>query len=356
MKECLIVIPTLNPNDEFIHYVRDLISNGYKDILIIDDGSEEKYKSVFAALSILEEVIILSHKENKGKGAALKNAFDYFEQHNQTNRWIGVITVDSDGQHLVKDVNRLYKSLQANPSSLVLGVRDFDLDHVPTKSRLGNKITKSVFKWFYGKAISDTQTGLRAISASLIPQMLSIKGERFDYEINMLIWAVEEKVHIDEIMIETVYRNNNDHSHFRPVVDSFKIYRYILSSFLIFLSIAVSSFIIDFSLFQLLIVLFGSYTSAVRIPLASVGARLCSSLYNYSMNKKFVFENQHSVKQSIFKYYLLMICEITVSTVAVFLIYRLTFLPEILVKVMVDSAIFIVSFFAQKYIVFRSED
>lgn len=354
MNQCLVVIPALNPQTELITYVEALTTQGFSNILIIDDGSEPDHQVVFDELKKLLSVDLLVHETNRGKGAGLKSAFKYYLEHKDHHQWQGVITVDSDGQHLVSDVERINDEINGANSWLVLGTRKFDTEDVPKKSLFGNRTTTGFFRLFYGKTISDTQTGLRGISDELIPHMLDIEGDRFEYEMNMLIWAVKHGVFISEVPIQTVYLNDNESSNFRAIADSYLIYKHILKSFLVFILVAISSFLIDVTLFQLLILVFERMTSGARIGLAALIARLSSSLYNYAMNKKFTFKNDDQVKKSIFKYYALMVVELVISTVIVFLIYRITFLPELLIKVLVDSAIFVISFFIQKYFVFNS--
>lgn len=353
MNQCLVIIPALNPQAELIPYVKTLTNQGFSDILIIDDGSEPSHQEVFDELSKISSVEILVHQTNQGKGAGLKTAFKYYLSHKDNHQWQGVITVDADGQHLVSDVQKVYNEINGASNWLVLGTRKFDADNVPKTSCFGNRTTTGIFRLFYGKTIADTQTGLRGISDELVVHMLDIEGDRFEYEMNMLIWAVQNGVFISEVPIETVYINENESSNFRLIADSFLIYKHILKSFLIFIMVAVSSFIIDVSIFQLLIWLLKQLTSGARIGLAVVLARICSSLFNYTMNKKFTFKNQEKVKESIFKYYGLMVIELAISTGIIYLVYQLTFLPELLIKVIVDSMIFIISFFVQKYFVFN---
>ena len=176
---------------------------------------------------------MLRHARNFGKGRALKTGFNYF-----LNRWEddeqikGIITVDSDGQHLTTDVVNVSNALnEAQQPTLCLGTRDFNYDFVPFKSKFGNKTTTSVFAFLYGKKINDTQTGLRGISKDLICEYLDLAGERFEYEFNMLMQATRSNHMINEVTIQTVYIDNNSETHFRPLQDSWKIYKVMLGGF-----------------------------------------------------------------------------------------------------------------------------
>ena len=226
MKDKIVVlIPALNPGDEFIKYSKELTDNNVH-LIVIDDGSSKEYKYIFDEIKKCKNTTVLTHTTNKGKGRGLKTGFDYYLNNFNSNETAGIITADSDGQHTIKDVLDIGRELsKLDKPSLILGTRDFNLKQVPFKSRNGNKITTFVFKLLYGKKINDTQTGLRGISYDIIKDFISIEGERFEYEINMLIDAVRKKIPIIEHKIETVYINNNSESHFRPFKDSFKIYK-----------------------------------------------------------------------------------------------------------------------------------
>ena len=124
----------------------------------------------------------------------------------------GVITVDSDGQHTVEDVVALQNELNRQTApALLLGMRDFDDLNAPFKSRYGNKITSGIFKLLYGIKLKDTQTGLRGIPKKYLLQYMDLDGERFEYEMNMLIFGAIHKHSMKQIKIrgcETFSVNN----------------------------------------------------------------------------------------------------------------------------------------------------
>jgi len=228
MKNICIIIPVLNPTSKIVSLVSDLIDKGAKHIVVINDGSDEGCENIFSQLEKFS-CIILSHKKNRGKGRALKTGFDYFINNYKND--IGLVTVDADGQHLVKDVVRLAARLNSIDSDTIfLGSRSFDSD-TPFRSRFGNKITKYLFYFLTGIKINDTQTGLRAIPRNLIKRLIAIDGERYEYELNVLLGLRDNKIGVEEESIKTIYIDNNKTSHFRPLVDSFKIYFLFISIF-----------------------------------------------------------------------------------------------------------------------------
>ena len=350
MKNVFLVIPSLNPDEKLGKTVKGMIDAGFENVLIVDDGSDEQHKKFFPAGN--NSITVLTHEVNKGKGAALKTALKYIKENYPDI--MGVVTADGDGQHTPKDVLACAKAI-TDKKEIVLGCRDFSGREVPVRSKFGNKTTSLIFKALCGKAISDTQTGLRGFPVSLLDYLCDISGDRFEYETNMLLKCISDDVEIKEIKIETVYLEDNATSHFRPIIDSVRIYRflinYILSSF--------ASFIADITLFYIFSVLFRSFSifPLLIIPTAAtVCARAISSALNYYINKTKVFDNKGKMSNTILKYYALAIPQMLVSAGAV------TFLTYIfsagssassIIKAVVDTVIFFVSFRIQKLWVFK---
>ena len=211
------IIPSLNPDEKLLKCVSDLKEQGFDKIIVVNDGSNDETKKYFDKL----DTIVLNHEVNLGKGKALKTAFKYYLSN--FKNYDGVVTVDSDGQHKGSDAYEVAKYIETN--TLVLGVRNFKQKNVPFKSRYGNIITTFIFKILYGKKINDTQTGLRGIPNDFIKKIINLNGSRFEYEINVLKYAIKEKVLIKEVMIKTIYIKKNKSSHFKVFKDSFKIYK-----------------------------------------------------------------------------------------------------------------------------------
>ena len=352
MKNTLVLIPTLNPTDSLISYIDELIKADFTRILVIDDGSSNKYQSIFIELAKRKEVEILRHVINLGKGRALKNGFNYFMNLVEETDFLGVITVDSDGQHAVKDVIRIREVLNASSNSLILGSRDFDQSTVPFKSKFGNKLTSSVFQLLYGIKLMDTQTGLRALTTNCVDSFIPLVGERFEYETNMLIEAAHAKIPIQEIEIETIYIDDNSETHFDPINDSLKIYGALFKTFFKYMASSVLSFSIDIAMFQLLIVLLNMGASN-KIITATIGARMISSLFNYLTNKQMVFKNKSNHTSVFWKYAGLVLIQMFSSALLVASFYSTLQINETIIKLVVDSLLFFISFRIQKKIIFN---
>lgn len=348
-----IIIPAFNPGEELIAYVEELISNGIDKILLINDGSDSKCEMIFKTLSSEKEITLFTHAVNMGKGRALKDAFNYYLVH-LADRSGGVITVDSDGQHTVRDVLRVRKEMRRYPDALILGVRDFNDASVPPKSKLGNKLTRVTLKLLVGGSVSDTQTGLRGIPNALLGKWSVLSGERFEYETSMLIDAIRSGVKICETTIQTVYINDNRETHFNPITDSIAIYRLILGTFFKYTLSSLVSFLVDYGVFCLFVAVLDFLKDVEKIWFSTIAARVCSSLFNYAVNKNMVFKGDGD-KKAIVNYYILCVCQMTCSAVFVSLLNDLNFIPIRLGKIAVDLCLFLVSFHFQRRWVFKKE-
>ena len=224
-----IILPSLDPDGKLRGVIEGLLEVGFRDILLVNDGSKPENLHYFTeAAAAHPEITLLHHEVNRGKGAALKTAIAYYLANRPEG--IGVVTVDGDGQHHKLDVLACAESM-ADSGEVTLGVRDFDQPDVPWRSRFGNKTTCGIFKLLVGMTLSDTQTGLRAISRRDLPTMLEIQGDRFEYETNMLLTLKRKCIPFREVKIRTVYIEENQSSHFRVIRDSWKIYKLILAYF-----------------------------------------------------------------------------------------------------------------------------
>ena len=295
------------------------------------------------------ECVLLRHARNLGKGRALKTAFNHYL--NNFGDMKGLVTIDADGQHHIEDIVSCSLKLLANPDALVLGSRDFKGEHVPRSNKMGNRITSFVMTFLCGIRVSDTQTGLRAMSNSTAGICLDITGERFEYETNMLIESKRRGVRILETPIRTVYIESNITSHFNPLTDSIRIYVLILK----YLSASIGSVVIDLTVFTVVMRIAGDQPLELRIPVSTAAARIASSLFNYFVNRRLVFRSESSVRKTILKYYLLACIQLLLSMGGVYLLARSLPVNATLLKAFVDVILFFISFQVQREWVFRKE-
>ena len=344
-----IIIPSLSPDERLVTLVEDLKEHGFVHVLIVNDGSSDAYDAIFEKSRQLG-AHVLRHAVNQGKGRALKTAFHYVLQN--WSECIGVATIDSDGQHAVKDIIRCAQRLMEKPDSLILGCRNFKQDNVPFKSSFGNILTSKVMQLLVGIKVSDTQTGLRAMSLDTVRSFLSVAGERFEYETNMLLCCKDKEIAIEEVAIETIYYEGNKSTHFRPLQDSLLVY----GMFLRFIVASLSSAAIDLGLFALFTFMLRNTIPAYYILISTIIARVISSLYNFFINRQGVFKSQAGLVKTMVKYYLLAVCQMVLSALGVIWLFGALGGSETLIKIVVDTILFMISFQIQREWVFKKKD
>lgn len=325
-EDLIVVIPAYEPPENFIDYVQEVVKSA-KAVLVVNDGSKEEYDHVFNSIAAIEGATVIGYGENRGKGSALKYAFTYCIEHFDENDII--VTADCDGQHSVRDVLRVHKATEEHRGALILGSRSFDGPEVPKKSKSGNKIIRRIFKFFYGIDLYDTQTGLRGFTVRDAKAYVKVRGKRFEYEMSVLIYAKKHGIDIHEIPIETIYDSVDNHvTHYRPIVDSLKIFWVVIRNFGLYLFSGMISAVVDFGanflilLYLVSLVFPESYwinevgltvnqLVSIEVIFAGVSARILSSIVNFIINYKLVFCG--ASKASFIKYYILWGAQIAVS-------------------------------------------
>jgi glycosyltransferase involved in cell wall biosynthesis len=345
MENVVIVIPSLDPDNKLLDLLTSIRQqNQIWPIVIIDDGSGNAYDAVFEEAQAKHHCIVIRHAENKGKGAAIKTAIRYILSNLKSAQYM--VTIDSDGQHTLADMIKCVQAAETHGNALVLGVRDFE-QKMPLRSKFGNVLTRNILRMTTGINIKDTQTGLRVIPARFMEKLLDVKGDRFEYETNMLLETKRSDWEIHSQAISTIYIEDNASSHFRVIADSFAIYAVFIKYFLS----SAASFLVDIGVYAILIGLLDD-ASLHAIALSSVSARVISSVFNYFVNRKVVFSNNSS--SSFLKYFALVSVQIMLSAYLVYFGHLLfPSVDTVPVKIMVDCLLFFSSYYIQKNYIFK---
>ncbi len=340
----VVIIPAYRPPPELISFIDDLQKNGFNRIIVINDGSESCYKQIFDNIKNTG-CYLVEHKENKGKGSALKTGITSAIQ--LYGKMVECITADADGQHLVVDIIKVANAMQLHPKTLILGARDFKSGNVPIKSYLGNKISALLFRLSTGISCNDTQTGLRGIPANNIRLALEVEGSRYEYEYNFLQEASAETP-ILSVPITTVYINNNASSHFRCVRDALRVHFRLIK----FIASSSIGSVVDISLFYFftMILPFGALGN---ISLASILARIISGAINFSFNKKLVFASYGRTLKQSFRYLILFFVIMAASAIGTTVLSSLLQSP-VIAKIIIDGGLFLFSYKMQKNWVFKN--
>ncbi|MCG7311549.1 bifunctional glycosyltransferase family 2/GtrA family protein [Brachybacterium sp. ACRRE] len=352
----VVLIPALAPARVLVDLVARLAADDI-DVLVVDDGSGPDYEVVFDRCA-LEGAEVLHLPENRGKGGALRAGIAHVRT---TRPGSGVVTADADGQHTLADIRRVRDVLDgigappdgAVPSSstlraaprtdLVLGVRGFDRFEVPLRSRLGNVVSSWVLRLASGARLRDTQTGLRGLPFSRLAWAEGIPGDRYEYEYSMLVRAGREGIGLHQVPIETVYLDDNEASHFRPVRDSLRV----LGPVVAFMGSGLLAFALD----TLLLLAVSALGAPVWLALAA--ARVLSASGNFALNRRVVFDGGADVPlgRAVVRYGVL---AAVVLGAGVLLVDALVGLGASLLvaKVTTDLALFVLSFLVQRLVVF----
>lgn len=343
MTSWIALIPAYEPDERLLDLITKLRECNFTAIIVVDDGSGESYAGLFCQAA--KHAILLTHTENKGKGRALKTGMTYIKEH-YSGEYV-VVTLDSDGQHTAEDACRVCEKAGCHRDALVLGSRGLK-DKTPARSRFGNAVTRQIYKLSTGVFVHDTQTGLRAFSDRRLPELLAIEGERYEYEMNVLLQSPQKSIPIIEVETATIYIDHNSGTHFNTVKDSFRIYREIIkfsaSSFL--------SFIVDYAMYSLMLILTGGIGLALSIRLSNIIARLVSASFNYAVNRRLVFKSGGSVVKSAARYAALAVVILAGNTLLLSLLVESFHLNQYAAKLLTELTFFALSWLAQKFFVF----
>lgn len=339
----VVIIPAYKPEEILVRLTDQLWAYGCR-IVVVDDGSGEEYAPVFN--KIRDICVILGHEENRGKGAAIKTALSYIRQEIWGESAIGIM--DCDGQHLPADMMKLFECVEQRKEAMVLGVREVGKG-MPIRSRVGNTITRTVFQLISKVRVSDTQTGLRAFTTNLLEKMLTVKGERYEYEMNVLMTLAKQGTPILEVPIHTIYLDEkNSNSHFHTIKDSFRIYKDIFK----FTLSSLSSFALDYLLFFILLTVLPHTPTGILG--ANIVARIVSAFYNYCMNCRFVFRTDKNINTAV-QYIELAGFILVMNNLILQMLVQWIGLSAYPAKLLTECLLFLMSWLIQNGVIFRRE-
>lgn len=334
-----VVIPAYKPGPRFPAFIGDLAKMDISYIIVVDDGSGPDCDYLFQTIKHLPRVTILRHAVNLGKGAALKTGLNY-----ALAEWpsiIGVVTADADGQHKPEDIIATCKTLSDRPDALILGVRQFD-DSVPLRSRVGNVLTRNLLRILVGQNLTDTQTGLRGVPAHLIPSLLKLLSNGYEFELDMLMVCKHQSYAIVQQPIQTIYFSDNQSSHFNPLLDSMRVY-FVLFRFTL---TSIITALIDNIIFTVVFLLTASIGSA------QIVARLIAIIFNYAAARGVVFLSHEKHRIVLPKYLTLVLISGLASYGLIQLLLSMFSIPVITAKIFAEVFLFFVNFAIQRDLIF----
>lgn len=230
MGDIIVLIPALNPLQSLLLLVEQLRSTTVRKILIINDGSDEKYASIFEELKQQPHCIVIEHERNMGKGRALKTGSEYIIKHGKKIE--GLLIVGAHGQHTFEDVKLMLESAKLFSDGIVLGVRQFRTREIPVLSFLGNRAASMLFEVLFHHRLLDIQSGLRYIPKRELFWVHKVDGEQTDFDINMLVQAIQRAVPIYEIPIGEARVRKNSIIHYDELIGAKEMVQQVWKTFL----------------------------------------------------------------------------------------------------------------------------
>ena len=335
----VVLIPAYKPGPDFPGLISDLVRLGVERIYVVDDGSGVWFRARFDEAAQHPQVRIVRHAINLGKGAALKTGINAilcdFPEISV------VVTADADGQHSPQDIIAVAQKACANPGALVLGSRVFAED-VPFRSKLGNNATKIVLRIVAGQKLSDTQTGLRAVPAHLLPDLLKVPSQGYEFELDMLLLSRNRRLHILEQPIRTIYLEGNASSHFNPLLDSMRIYFVLLR----FAMISMCTAVLDNLLFSLVYAYTGSK------GMSQIVGRIGAMAFNFTSVKRMVFNSRGRLLREFLQYATLVAVSGTISYFMIVLFTSRFGMGVLKSKLLAEGILFLANFLVQRDIIF----
>jgi putative flippase GtrA len=331
----VLLIPAYRPGPELPKLIEALGGRGFGAIIIVDDGSGPEYAGVFGSC----RATLLAHTKNLGKGAALKTGMAHAAA---MYPGCGVVTADADGQHDPDDILRVASRMERDRNCLVLGARQFDGD-VPARSRMGNRVAGLMVHALMGQRLEDTQTGLRGVPQKLLADLIAVRSNGYEFELDMLAAAKHLSVRIVEEPIRTIYEPGNPKSHFQPFRDSMRI-GFVLMRFSL-LSLATAA--VDNGVFVL-----GIHTGFAPAT-AQIVARAAAVFFNYPLARRAVFFSRQPHAATFSRFLILVVASGFLSYHLLVWFHQTLGWTLMVSKMAAESALFLVNFLVQRDFVFK---
>lgn len=208
-----VLIPTYNNGRTLARVIREVLACQLP-VLVVNDGATDDTAQI---LQEFNNLYVLTHPNNQGKGMALRNGFAKADELGFSH----VITIDSDGQHFASDIPVFLEAMNNQPEALLIGSRNMEQENVPKKSSFGNKFSNFWFWFETGITLTDTQSGYRLYPINLIPKRYFTN--KFEFEIEVIVRSAWKGIPVKNIPIQVKYDPSERVSHFRPFKDFTRI-------------------------------------------------------------------------------------------------------------------------------------
>ena len=222
MSGLCVLIPAYNA-DGTLKGVLEGVKRSHLDILVVDDGSTDSTARIAGEMG----VTLIRHRENRGKGRALRTGFNYVTEHG----YEAVITLDADGQHNAAEIPKFVELYRKENPDIIIGSRAAQFNEMDWPRSFWNRLGAKAVSRLTGAVVSDSQSGYRLIRTEVLRDVKLITAA-YETEMELLIKACKKGYRVVTILITGHAISDTTTSHFRPVVDTFKICMLYLRSLL----------------------------------------------------------------------------------------------------------------------------
>jgi glycosyltransferase involved in cell wall biosynthesis len=169
-------------------------------VLVVDDGSNDETKKIAKDAG----AVVISHKKNKGKGAAIRTGFQYALD----NDYDYVVTIDGDGQHNPNEIPDMLHSVMNNGNDISIGYRVGNNTEMPMWRRVGKRVLDYTTSMGTGGFVTDSQCGFRAFNKKAVEGITPrLKGDAFSVESEQLIKAHELGLNVVNTNVTCKYKD-----------------------------------------------------------------------------------------------------------------------------------------------------
>jgi glycosyltransferase involved in cell wall biosynthesis len=198
-KDIYIVIAAYNEEKAIGNVLDDLKKSGYRNIVVVDDGSADRTADVSHA----HGAHVLKHVINRGQGAGLKTGIDYALLQGAKI----IVTFDADGQFLTSDIKKMVEPVAKGMVEMTLGSRFLgQAKNIPFLKKIALKLGTLFLRIMYGISVTDSQNGFRAMSRHAA-QKIEITADRMEHASEILGEIAKKKIKFSEVPVTVIYSN-----------------------------------------------------------------------------------------------------------------------------------------------------
>lgn len=339
----VILIPAHNPHAGFVELLRELAVEDVRRVVVVNDGSRQDRRWIFERIAGLQNVTLLEHAGNKGRGAALKTGvahvlLDYPDA-------VGVVTADCDGRHSVRDIMAVTREVAEGNGVPVLGTMTTDRER-PLPERIGNRVIRLTMKTFYSLDLEDAWAGLRGIPMVLVRDLSDIPHNRNEFEIEMLLEWKAKGLSIVEIPIDAASAPGDSSTQFSMLLDSMRVY-FVLYRY-VFVSLVTAA--ADILVFLL------AHPMLNSVLATTYCSRLAALGINYFLARRFVFCSEEAILRTFLRYAMLVAASGFTSAALVQYLLSVPGINILSAKVASDLLLYVAIFLIQRDLVFVEKE